>query len=316
MKTPIKPRNIITLILMLCWSYSSVSAEQCYIVVDNAGNFKAAIVETLSVSLISKYVSQVSPIPNAGIREDECTFRISLIESMNGFQLTFSSRNINSLGNSKQPGMDGLTQSLLRAISRSSDGSELKKRICSDYPNLMSQDCSPIEAVVMLYNDRGEHIVNGSKVREGDSFFVMLQPMADSYAAVFNKDSKGNFFRIFPNPQISPQTNPLKSNRQYFFPPKNSDLIFKFDANPGKEEFYFIISSTPLVDIESVYDNMQSGTSSLGTVLEQRIQTRGIIIGKKSHHVNTGYSNVPTAVEMLKGKGAVVKTVRLNHVRY
>jgi hypothetical protein len=168
----------------------------------------------------------------------------------------------------------------------------------------------------MLYSETGEIIPNGATVRKGESFFVMLQPMTDSHAVVFNKDSKGNFFRIFPNPQVSSQTNPLRSQQQYFFPPQNSELIFKFDENPGEEAFYFVISSTPLDDLDAVYNGMQSGTRSLGPILEQRIRTRGIFVGKKTQSVNTGYSNVPTSTELLQGKGAVVKIVRLNHVRY
>ena len=302
-------------VFLWCIIQNSLFAKTCYVVIEKAGNLNPKIVESLSVSLISKYIRKVKPAPRFGIKMDECTFDVSFIESMSGMQYIFSGPNINSMGSSKQPGIDGLTQSLLRALSRSSDGSEIKAKICNDYPDLMVQDCRSIEAVVMIYNERGELIPNGSSVREGDAFFIMLQPMADAYAVVFNKDSKGNFFRIFPNHQVSSHSNPLRSNQQYFFPPRNSDLIFKFDENPGEETFYFVVSSTPLNDIDSVYNSIESGMRGLSSVLEQRINKRGITIGKKKQSVNTGYSKLPTSVDILKGKGAIVKIVTLRHVR-
>ena len=216
-------KKAISIILFLVVPIFSSYADKCYVFIEKSGNFNPAIMESLSVSLISKYIEKVKAIPKFGIKEQDCSYDVSLMESMNGFQYSIVSKNINSMGTSKRPGLDGLTQSLLRALYRSKDGDSLKRRICNDYAELMAQDCRPIEAVVMLYNERGEIIPNGGSVREGNSFFVMLKPMADSYAAVFNKDSKGNFFRIFPNPQVSSQTNPLRANKQYFFPPQNSD---------------------------------------------------------------------------------------------
>ena len=309
-------KKIILIILFLIVPIFSSYADKCYVFIEKSGNFNPSIMESLSVSLISKYIEKVKAIPKFGIKEQDCSYDVSLMESMNGFQYTIVSKNINSMGTSKKPGLDGLTQSLLRALYRSKDGDTLKRRICNDYAELMAQDCKPIEAVVMLYNERGEIIPNGSTVREGNSFFVMLKPMTDSYAAVFNKDSKGNFFRIFPNPQISSQTNPLRAHKQYFFPPQNSDLIFQFDDNSGEESFYFVISSTPMNDIDSVYNSIESGARNLTPVLEQRIRKRGISLGKKKYSTGGSIGNLPSSGDLLMGKGAIVKTVKLRHLAY
>lgn len=303
---------IVTIVLFA----QTAIAEQCYVVVDKSGNYNPTIVESLSVSLISKYIRKVSAVPLAGIKEKDCSFFVNLTESMSGFQFSLSSKTVNSLGTSRKPGMNGVTQSLLRTISRSSDEKQLKKRICNDYPDLMREDCKPIEAVAILYNEQGMIIPNGKSVREGDTFFVMLQPMADAYAVVFNKDSRGQFFRIFPNPQISAQANPLRAHQQYFFPPKDSDLILRFDENPGTETFYFVISSTPLEDLDEVYRSIGSTGSNNGySTLENRILTRGISIEKKKVSINSGYQNVPAYSKMLAGTGVIVKKVQLNHLR-
>lgn len=303
-------------IFALILFYQSATAEQCYVVVEKSGNYNPAIIESLSVSLISKYIQPISAVPLSGIKEKDCSFFINLTESLSGFQYSLSSKTINSMGTSRKPGMNGVTQSLLRTISRSSEEGHLKAKICSDYPELMKEDCRPMEAVAMLYNERGIVIPHGENVKEGDTFFVMLQPMSDAYVAVFNKDSRGQFFRIFPNPQISSQSNPLKAHRQYFFPPKDSDLILRFDDNPGIETFYFVISSTPLEDIDALYRSIGSGsTNDSELLLERRILTRGIGIEKKRISVNSGYQDVPAFSHLLEGTGAVVKKVQLQHLR-
>jgi hypothetical protein len=321
----IKKRIRLVMILFIFTLCSSVflphlTAEPCYVGIEKAGNFDQKIVQSLAVSLISKYISKALPIPNAGIKEGTCVYDVSLMESMDGFHLTLSGNNINSIGNSKQPGMGGLTQSLLRALYRSKDDDQTKKKICSEYPDIMSQDCKPIGAIVSFYDDQGILIKDRSAVKEGDKFNVMLQPNADLHAAIFNKDSNGNIFKIFPSGQVSSIQNPLKSDTQYFFPPQDSKIIFEFDNNPGEEVFYFVFSSTPLYDIDKIYNSISNSTSQKNTqkltkLFEKQIQTRGIGITKKDANVVNDNKNQHSIVgELLINNGAFVKTIHLNHV--
>lgn len=298
---------------------SNLTAEPCYVGIEKAGNFDQKIVQSLAVSLISKYISKTLPIPSAGIKEGTCVYDVSLMESMEGFHLTLSGNNINSIGNSTQPGMGGLTQSLLRALYRSRDNDQTKKKICSEYPAIMSQDCKPIGAVVSFYDEQAVLIQDRSVVKEGDQFNIMLHPNAELHAAVFNKDSNGNIFKIFPNGQVSSIQNPLKSDTQYFFPPQDSEIIFEFDNNPGEEVFYFVFSSTPLYDIDKIYESISTSISQknkqkLTKHFEKQIQTRGIGITKKDTNIINNKNQPSIIGELLVNNGAFVKTVHLNHV--
>jgi len=298
----------------------NVYAEPCYVGIEKAGNFDQKIVQSIAVSLISKYISKALPIPNTGIKASACVYDVSLMESMDGFHLTLSGNNINSIGNSTNPGMGGLTQSLLRALYRSKDDKQLKKKICLEYPKIMSQDCKPIGAVISFFDDQGILIQDKSTVKEGDKFNIMFQPNADLHAALFNKDSNGNIFKIFPNEQVSSQTNPLQANTQYYFPPQDSKIIFEFDNNPGEEVFYFVFSSTPLYDIDKIYEDLSNSTSlsntrSLTKQFEKQIQTRGIAVAKKDTNFKASNKKLlPVIGELLENKGSFVKVIRLNHI--
>ena len=315
-------RKLLLFGLLSIWALNA-QAETCYVLLEKSGNFNPRMVETLVVSLVSKYVETVEAAPDFGVGAKDCAYTASLSESMNGFLFSLTGRNFNSMGSSKTPGMDGLTQSILRALYTGNNADKnLKKQICTEYAHLMKDDCRPVEAVVMFYDEAGRMIPDGSTVREGDSFFVMIQPFGKLHVNVINKDTQGNIFRIFPNPAVTEQGNPLLPNRQYFFPPQESKLIFRFDENTGVETFYFVISAVPILDIDILLDQLENASSEkVGQRITHRIENqllkRGVSLGKKKHPVSfpVKKKKVSKSGDLLIGSGAFVKTVRLTHIR-
>jgi Domain of unknown function (DUF4384) len=295
--------------------------KSCYIVVEKSGNVDPKTVESLSVSLVSKYLRKVRAAPPAGLRGNECIFRAVLTESAGGFNYTISGKSINSLGSSKQTGIDGLSQSVLRAIYLSSDDASLKNRICNDHSNLMRDDCQKVGVVIAFYNEQGNEIADNSTVREGDTFYVMVKPHSTLYARVINKDAAGNFFQIFPNRDIVNLDNPLTKGKEYFFPPLGSSLIFKFDEKTGDELFYFVMTPTPATDIDQVLQKMNQGSaqdrSSAARLFEQRLLNRGFTLGKKKvkFRSNGEGEHTPASGDLLDKTGGFVEVVRLKHVR-
>lgn len=183
----------------------------------------------------------------------------------------------------------------------------------------------PVEAAVFLFDGEGRMMSDGGVVKEGDRFNVMVQPMGDLYAYVINRDSQGNLFSIFPNRDISNHVNPLRAGITYYFPPRSSDLVFAFDANPGRERFYFLFSAVPLPDIDALFAKLArmktaGERSALAPILEERIVTRGIALQSKKTQATIAGSSGGRAGDMvvgelLKGTGAFVKTVQLHHVQ-
>ena len=173
----------------------------------------------------------------------------------------------------------------------------------------------------MFYDENAKMIPDGKTVKEGDSFFIMLQPLKKLHAAIIGKDTHGNIFQVFPNPDVTNQTNPLYPGNQYFLPPIESDHIFRFDSSVGEEVFYFIISGGPIDDIDLLLRQITDAASSkdkarAAVTLEQQILSRGFGLGKKTTLIPKGGTGkkIPGTGEILNGLGAFVKVVRLNHV--
>ncbi|MCP4756528.1 MAG: DUF4384 domain-containing protein [Proteobacteria bacterium] len=299
--------------------------EECYVLVEKAGNFDPSIVQSSAVSIISRYVEKVEVPPPSGLRIKDCTYQVGLTESMQGFFLSLSGRKINSVGDSRLQGIRGLTQALLRSVLRTLEAGETKKRICRDYSELLENDCRPVEALVFLFNDRGKMIRSGDWVRAGDRFNVMIQPVSALYAYIIACDSSNNMMKVFPNHRVSDQVNPLRAGRQYFFPPGNSDLIFSFDDNPGQERLYFLLTAAPLEDVDDFFrklEGMDSDSDRRAEVpsFERTIATRGFRLKKSRKKVffsrkNADEANRQQAVaELLEGSGILVKTITLQHL--
>lgn len=54
-------------------------------------------------------------------------------------------------------------------------------------------------------------IADGSTVRTGQRFDVMVRPAGDLHAYIISRDSRGNLFNIFPNGRVSRHRNPLRA---------------------------------------------------------------------------------------------------------
>ena len=184
----------------------------------------------------------------------------------------------------------------------------------------------PVEASVFLFDEEGRMIADGGSVRAGNRFNIMVQPVGDVYAYIINRDSLGNFLSIFPNEDISRHRNPLQDGIQYYFPPRDADMIFAFDDNPGRERFYFLLSAVPMKDMDSLFAKFRGGASvaekkALAPMLEDRVAARGGAMQSKKTEANLqlgggkGAGSGKQVGEVLRGTGAFVKTISLNHVR-
>jgi hypothetical protein len=292
--------------------------QDCYVHIEKSGNFDPNIVSSSAISIISQYVEKVKIPPPGGFKMKDCSYNVSLSESMDGFFLSVSGRKINSIGNSNLPGINGFTQSLLRSIYRILESEDKKQDICRKYNDLMKGDCQPVEAIVMLFDDKGSPIANESDVREGDRFNFMIRPAAELFAYIISKDSNNNMFKIFPNEDVANFGNPLKAGNDYYLPPQKSNLIFEFDHNPGDEKLYFLFSSIPMNDPNAFFRKVEAleikKKSNSG-----KITTRGIGLAKSKGKVKINLQTKKiqkdnALAELLKGTGMIIQTISLKHL--
>lgn len=315
---------LLSILLYLPAEIVFAAPEKCYVLVDNTGSFKTDVVTSSSVSIISRYIEPVEAPPPGGVRLDDCSYTVHLTESPEGYYISLSGRHLNSIGNSTKPGMKGYTQALLRAVYRTFDSDDMKKKVCRDYRELLASDCKPVEAVIFLFNEKIEMIPEGSVVRTNDRFSIMIQPVIPLYAYIIALDSSGSLFKVFPNSNVTSQTNPLNAGNQYYFPPLESEVIFAFDNIPGEEKLYFLLSASPVDDIEAFFDNLDSGSQHKKNMdsFAKQFVSRGFKLKKKTKQVTlkqtdtlTNLSRQKVMAELLKGSGLLVKTVTLKHVR-
>lgn len=306
------------LTIVNCFSTALAENKFCYVQIEKAGNFDPNIILSSAVSIISQYVEEVKIPPPAGLRTKDCSYNVSLTESMEGFFLSLSGRMINSIGNSSLPGIKGFTQSLLRSIYRAEEDEVKQQNICQKYHDLMKGDCQIVEAVVILFDEKGHPISDGSDVHEGDRFNFMIRPASDLYAYIISKDATNNMFKIFPNTDVADFSNPLKSGHDYYLPPQDSALIFEFDHNSGDEKLFFLFSATPMNDPDEFFKKVESLKNN-NMSSNNKITTRGIGLAKSKGKVKVNLKNKriqkdDALAEVLTGTGMMIQVISLNHL--
>jgi hypothetical protein len=91
----------------------------------------------------------------------------------------------------------------------------------------------------------------GDPLRAADNFAVIVKPESQSYVYIWQTDSSGEVFRVFPNSDFNPQGNPVSAKTEVWLPvAKNQRQWFHLDQNPGEEEIVIVASSDQLQELE------------------------------------------------------------------
>lgn len=98
-------------------------------------------------------------------------------------------------------------------------------------------------------------LMNGAVLRSGDRYQIRFTPEQDGYAYIFQIDSSGKIYRLFPvEGSDTPQTaniNPVRADATYFVPAE--DEAFQLDNQIGQEQIHFLAFRKRKVDLESQY---------------------------------------------------------------
>ena len=93
--------------------------------------FDPTLLSNISISLISEFLKEVEPLPPAGIPMDDCVYQIGAVKRDDTTFVTFTGKNLNSIGISKLSGPDGFQESVLKALYRALE--DKRKLICDAY---------------------------------------------------------------------------------------------------------------------------------------------------------------------------------------
>ena len=105
-------------------------------------------------------------------------------------------------------------------------------------------------AVIYRAGKIGETVlISGGKLRSGEHYKVVVQPEQDCYLYVFQLDSGGRLFPLFPGSDLTSRvTNPVKGNVVYKFPGDQS--YFFLDKRLGDEQIIFYSTAEPDLLVE------------------------------------------------------------------
>ena len=95
----------------------SSSTDTCYLTVMARGEYDELSVSSFSTSLISKFHKRVIEPPASGISStEECVYEVRVDSREFTTLVTISSKDLNTSGDSKTSGNEGLQESIIRAL--------------------------------------------------------------------------------------------------------------------------------------------------------------------------------------------------------
>jgi|GEM_PF-4905971 len=94
-----------------------------------------------------------------------------------------------------------------------------------------------------------EYIREGDSLFSGDGYYFVVHPNIKSYVYLYQVDSSGHAFRLFPNQKYETGQNPIAAKQDKIIP--NSTMEFFLDETSGTEEILFFASKKPIIDLEN-----------------------------------------------------------------
>lgn len=113
-----------------------------------------------------------------------------------------------------------------------------------------------------IYRARGDRefrqLQDGGTLRSGDLFKIIFTPKQHCYIYIFQIDSAGQIFSLFPMEEFGGvrlhNVNPVQAGKTYYLPAENKS--FQLDDVTGLEQVYFLASLKPDVQLEAQYQQI------------------------------------------------------------
>ncbi len=120
---------------------------------------------------------------------------------------------------------------------------------------------------------------SGGELTSEDHYGIFFRPTTDAYDYIFQQDSSNAIDVLFPNPEYSPQTNPVPAGTEVWVP-KDIKHWFFLDEKLGQEAFMVVASRERNDELESILNRPQTPGGDLSLWLQSG--SRGVGGVKKS----------------------------------
>jgi len=119
-------------------------------------------------------------------------------------------------------------------------------------------------------------ITHGSILRSGDFYKIIFTPNRDCYVYIFQVDSSGQIFQLFPMKEFKGVTvdnyNPVKGGTIYTLPAR--DKSFKLDRQVGEERFYFTAFKQRNEGLEAIYRHLEGARTLRNETRAESVQAK------------------------------------------
>jgi len=132
---------------------------------------------------------------------------------------------------------------------------------------------------------RAKPIKSGTVLHSGDHYKIKFTPDENAYVYIFQADSQGQFFQLFPMTSFKGvelnNTNPVSKGREYVLPA--ADKAFRLDDTRGKERLYFVASRGPRPELERLAAKLKQGAENveLGNYFRRKRGVAAVVSDKK-----------------------------------
>lgn len=97
-------------------------------------------------------------------------------------------------------------------------------------------------AVMKRQEDTVSVLKEGEILASGDYYGVFFEPAQESFVYILQQDATGKIDILFPDPQVTPQTNPVPAGKAVWVP-QDEKHWFYLDQNKGREVIIVVASS-------------------------------------------------------------------------
>ena len=108
--------------------------------IENKSSINRSLIYEIGLSLISRYIAEVKPLPPSGIPSDACIYNVLVTINEEKVISTITATDLNAFGESRKKGEDGVQESILKALYNTLESK--REEICSDYGSFLNQECS------------------------------------------------------------------------------------------------------------------------------------------------------------------------------
>jgi len=133
-----------------------------------------------------------------------------------------------------------------------------------------------------LYQPQGKNfwqlLAAHDKIVTGGNLKFRIRGSHPAYLYVFNLDSAGKVYTLFPNPKID-YNSPLIGGKTYFFP-KQVNQAFEVDAVKGVEEFIIMVFREKPVGMDKLLEKIRKGKLTKTVFQKDRVVKNSRGVGK------------------------------------